>query len=99
MRILRDGAAADGGEQPLDVGMTRRSTSSHLKLLPLRFASALASVRLRVLVGEATFCHRCRCKTKRPKVRCTLIRESTDVQCRKMYYDLCIEKRCGSFPF
>jgi len=86
----------------LDVGVARRSTSSNLSLSEASasaLASASASVRLRVLMGEATFCHHCRRKTKRPKMRCTLIRESTGVQCRKLYCDLCIERRYGSFPF
>ena len=100
---ITDGAADDDDdEQCLDVGVTRRSTSSNLspsEASASALASASASVRLRVLMGEATFCHHCRRKTKRPKMRCTLIRESTGEQCRKLYCDLCIEKRYGSFPF
>jgi hypothetical protein len=41
----------------------------------------------------ATYCHHCRRKTFRPKMRCTHIRKSTGEQCRKMYCDLCIERR------
>jgi len=97
-----DGAADDDRvEQCLDVGVARRSTSSHLppsEASASALASASASVRLRVLMGEATFCHHCRRKTKRPKMRCTLIRESTGVQCRKLYCDLCVERRYGFFP-
>ena len=48
-----------------------------------------------------TFCHHCRRKTFRPKMCCTQISDSTGRQCRKMYCDLCIQKRCvpalGSF--
>ena len=46
----------------------------------------------------ATFCHHCRRKTQRPKMRCTRIRESTGEQCRKMYCDNCIEKRYARPP-
>jgi hypothetical protein len=46
----------------------------------------------------ATFCHHCRRKTQRPKMRCTRIRESTGEQCRKMYCDNCIEKRYAPPP-
>jgi hypothetical protein len=45
-----------------------------------------------------TFCHHCRRKTFRPKMYCTRINESTGKQCRKMYCDLCIEKRCVPAP-
>ena len=49
----------------------------------------------------ATFCHHCRRKTFRPKMCCTRIKESTGKQCRKMFCDLCIQKRCvpASQPF
>jgi hypothetical protein len=40
-----------------------------------------------------SFCHHCRRRTTRPKMRCTRFRESTGVQCCKLYCDLCIEKR------
>ena len=40
-----------------------------------------------------TFCHHCRRSTSRPKMRCTHIRKSTGDQCRKLYCDLCIQKR------
>lgn len=42
----------------------------------------------------ATFCHHCRRKTSRPKMRCTRTKGRNGGQCRKMYCDLCIEKRC-----
>ena len=45
-----------------------------------------------------TFCHHCRRKTLRPKMRCTRVRVSTGEQCRKMYCDLCIEKRYVPAP-
>jgi hypothetical protein len=44
-----------------------------------------------------SFCHHCRRKTRRPKMRCTLVIKSTGERCRKLYCDLCIEKRCGLF--
>jgi hypothetical protein len=40
-----------------------------------------------------TFCHHCRRGTSRPKMRCTRINKSTREQCRKLYCDLCIQKR------
>jgi hypothetical protein len=84
----------DDVEQSLDVGVARRRSASS-NLSP---SEASASLRLQVLSGEAiTFCHHCRCKSKRPKMRCTFIRESTGVQCRKLYCDGCIEKRYA-FP-
>jgi hypothetical protein len=46
--------------------------------------------------SELTFCHHCRRKTRRPKMRCTQIRASTGEPCRKLFCDLCIEKRCVS---
>jgi hypothetical protein len=46
-----------------------------------------------LLNAEPTFCHHCRCKNCRPKMRCTLIRERTGMPCGKMYCDHCIEKR------
>jgi len=46
----------------------------------------------------ATFCHHCRRKTFRPKMCCTRINESIGKQCRKMYCDHCIEKRCVPVP-
>ena len=51
--------------------------------------------------ATATFCHHCRRKTSRPKMRCTRINGWTKGQCRKMYCDHCIEKRCvpASRPF
>ena len=40
-----------------------------------------------------TFCHHCRCKSRRPKMRCSVIVASTGERCRKLYCDGCIEKR------
>ena len=40
-----------------------------------------------------TFCHHCRCKSRRPKMRCSVIVASTSERCRKLYCDGCIEKR------
>ena len=45
-----------------------------------------------------TFCHHCRCKTFRPKMSCTRINKSNGRQCRKMYCENCIEKRCVTAP-
>ena len=89
-----DAADDDDVEQCLDdVGAAaRRQLSTSSNLSPSE-ASA-SSLRLQVLRGEEkTFCHHCRCKTRRPKMRCTFIRESTGVQCRKLYCKGCIEKR------
>jgi hypothetical protein len=57
-------------------------------------SSSLPSPQSSVL----SFCHHCRRKTRRPKMRCTLIIKSGE-RCRKLYCDLCIERRCGSFFF
>ena len=40
-----------------------------------------------------SFCHHCRCKSRRPKMRCLVIVTSTSEWCRKLYCDGCIEKR------
>jgi hypothetical protein len=50
------------------------------------------------LSSVATFCHHCRRKTFRPKMCCTRIKELTGLQCRKLYCDHCIEKRCVPAP-
>ena len=94
-----DAADDDDVERCLDVGMParrgQRSTSSNLSP-----SEVSASLRLQVLRGEEkTFCHHCRCKSRRPKMRCTFIRESTGVQCRKLYCDACIEKRYVTILF
>ncbi|KAI9436041.1 hypothetical protein H4582DRAFT_496407 [Lactarius indigo] len=52
-----------------------------------------------VLPGGLTFCHHCRRKTPRPKMRCTLIKTSRDEQCRNLFCDLCIEKRYPQLTF
>ncbi|KAH9963612.1 hypothetical protein BC827DRAFT_1193088 [Russula dissimulans] len=52
-----------------------------------------------LLNAERTFCHHCRRKTCRPKMRCTLIRKNTGIPCGKMYCDLCIERRYPSLTF
>ncbi|KAI9452344.1 hypothetical protein F5148DRAFT_1236421 [Russula earlei] len=58
----------------------------------------LSSLTL-LLNAETTFCHHCRRKTRRPKMRCTRIKEKTGVPCGKMYCDLCIEKRYPGLTF
>ncbi|KAI9436837.1 hypothetical protein H4582DRAFT_362379 [Lactarius indigo] len=58
----------------------------------------LASSSSCVLPGGLTFCHHCRRKTPRPKMRCTLIKTSRDEQCRNLFCDLCIEKRYAFHP-
>jgi hypothetical protein len=45
------------------------------------------------MLSMKTYCHHCRCKTTRPKMRCTRIRASMSTQCCKLYCNLCIEKR------
>ncbi|KAI0292223.1 hypothetical protein B0F90DRAFT_281454 [Multifurca ochricompacta] len=49
--------------------------------------------------AEMTFCHHCRRKTRRPKMHCTRIKESTGQRCRKAFCDLCIEKRYPELTF
>ncbi|KAH9012156.1 hypothetical protein EDB84DRAFT_1536946, partial [Lactarius hengduanensis] len=46
-----------------------------------------------VLTGGLTFCHHCRSTTRRPKMRCTLIKASTEMRCRNLFCDRCIENR------
>ena len=47
-----------------------------------------------------SFCHHCRCKSRRPKMRCSVIVASTSERCRKLYCDGCIEKRyAAQLPF
>ncbi|KAH9041060.1 hypothetical protein EDB85DRAFT_2253968 [Lactarius pseudohatsudake] len=38
-------------------------------------------------------------KTPRPKMRCTLLKASTDEQCRDLFHDLCIEKQHPELTF
>ncbi|KAH9036069.1 hypothetical protein EDB84DRAFT_1577853, partial [Lactarius hengduanensis] len=52
-----------------------------------------------VLPWGLTFCHHCRRKTPLPKMRCTLIKASTDDQCSNLFCDLCIEKRYPQLTF
>ena len=40
-----------------------------------------------------TFCQHCRCKSRRPKMRCSVIVTSAGERCRKLYCDGYIEKR------
>jgi hypothetical protein len=47
---------------------------------------------------DATYCHHCRRNTFKPKMRCTHIRESTGEQCRKLFCDLCVERRYVPAP-
>ncbi len=78
---IDDGEESD--EPHLDVRAARRTSLS---------SPSPSSASLQALL-TLTFCHHCRRKTTRPKMRCTTIRESTGVQCRKLYCNLCIEKR------
>ncbi|KAH9011690.1 hypothetical protein EDB85DRAFT_1101445 [Lactarius pseudohatsudake] len=52
-----------------------------------------------VLPGGLTFCHHCRSTTRRPKMRCTLIKASTEKRCRNLFCDRCIEKRYPQLTF
>ncbi|KAH9167665.1 hypothetical protein EDB89DRAFT_107258 [Lactarius sanguifluus] len=49
--------------------------------------------------GGLTFCHHCRSTTRRPKMRCTLIKESTDKRCHNLFCDRCIENRYPQLTF
>ena len=44
------------------------------------------------LVRGLTYCHHCRCKSRRPKMRCTSINKTSE-WCAKMFCDNCVEKR------
>ncbi|KAI0249439.1 hypothetical protein BJV78DRAFT_695445 [Lactifluus subvellereus] len=50
-------------------------------------------------MSELSFCHHRRQKTHQPKMRCTQIGVSTGEPCRKLYCDLCIEKRYPDLTF
>ncbi|KAH9019915.1 hypothetical protein EDB83DRAFT_119714 [Lactarius deliciosus] len=52
-----------------------------------------------VLPCGLTLCHHYRCKTPLPKMRCMLIKASTDEQCRNLFCDLCIDKRYPQLTF
>ncbi|KAH9012643.1 hypothetical protein EDB84DRAFT_931517 [Lactarius hengduanensis] len=52
-----------------------------------------------VLTGGLTFCHHCRSTTRRPKMRCTLIKASTEMRCRNLFCDRCIENRYPQLTF
>jgi hypothetical protein len=43
--------------------------------------------------GSMTYCHHCRCNTRKPKMRCTLIDTSASERCRTIYRDSGTEKR------
>ncbi|KAH9019920.1 hypothetical protein EDB83DRAFT_2433798, partial [Lactarius deliciosus] len=58
-----------------------------------------ASLSSGVLTGGLTFCHHCRSTTRRPKMRCTLIKASTEMRCRNLLCDRCIEKRYPQLTF
>jgi hypothetical protein len=60
------------------------------------YLSNVSSISSSLLI--TTFFHLCRCKMFRPKMCCTHIKESTGKQCRKMYRDLCNQKRCVPTP-
>ena len=54
-----------------------------------RTTTTISSSSLSIL----TFCRHCRCKSRRPKMRCTAIVASAGERCRELYCDGCIEKR------
>ncbi|KAH9041055.1 hypothetical protein EDB85DRAFT_2140230 [Lactarius pseudohatsudake] len=49
--------------------------------------------------GGQAFCHYCRSTTRQPKMRCTLIKASTDKRCRNLLCDRRIEKRYPELTF
>ena len=49
------------------------------------------------LVRELTYCHHCRCKMRRPQMRCTSINKMSE-RCAKMFCDNCFEKRYALHP-
>ncbi|KAH9041050.1 hypothetical protein EDB85DRAFT_1565921 [Lactarius pseudohatsudake] len=51
-----------------------------------------------VLPGGLTLCYHCRSTIRRPKMRCTLIKASTDKRPRNLFCDGCIEKRYALHP-
>ncbi|KAH9041038.1 hypothetical protein EDB85DRAFT_1923655, partial [Lactarius pseudohatsudake] len=51
------------------------------------------------LPGGLSSCYHCRSTTRRPKMRCTLIKASTEMRCRNLFCDRCIEKRHALHPF
>ncbi|KAI0364917.1 hypothetical protein BV20DRAFT_973874 [Pilatotrama ljubarskyi] len=52
----------------------------------------------RELAEEPTFCHQCRSKNRREKMRCTVIRDTGD-QCGLRYCERCIENRYPEIAF
>ncbi|KAH9041043.1 hypothetical protein EDB85DRAFT_1886676 [Lactarius pseudohatsudake] len=52
-----------------------------------------------VLPGGLTLCHHRRSTTRRPKMRCTLIKASTEMRCRNLFCDRCIENRYPQLTF
>jgi hypothetical protein len=58
----------------------------------------------KIRMGQPSFCHHCRSRTRRPKMRCTMINESTHERCAKLFCDRCIENRYArthvfAFPY
>jgi hypothetical protein len=93
------GGADDAGRR-IDAGDVRIRTKSWRKALAEENEESEANTDIEVnesaaaeMLSTATYCHHCRCKSTRPKMRCTRIRASTGTQCCKLYCNSCIEKR------
>ncbi|KAH9069589.1 hypothetical protein EDB83DRAFT_2373550, partial [Lactarius deliciosus] len=78
---------------PLTYGPRAHAISAPVFTNARRKRRSPASSSSGVLPWGLTFCHHCRRKTPLPKMRCTLIKASTDEQCRNLFCELCIEKR------
>ncbi len=93
-----DGDGDGDGESDDDDGPRAHAMSAPVFQDARRTKRRLSSSSSGMLPGVLTCCHHCRSKTRRPKMRCTLIRESTDERCRNLFCDLCIEKRYACIP-
>ena len=60
--------------------------------------AAKESSSARQPAAEQAFCHQCRNKNSRAKMRCTFIRASGE-RCGLRYCDRCIELRCVLIPY
>ncbi|KAH9069596.1 hypothetical protein EDB83DRAFT_2373631, partial [Lactarius deliciosus] len=93
----RDDGSDD--ESSSDYGPRAHAISAPVFTNAHRKKRSPASSSSGVLPGGLAFCHHCRRKTPLPKMRCTLIKASTDEQCHNLCCELCIEKRYPQLTF
>ncbi|KAH9036078.1 hypothetical protein EDB84DRAFT_1198427 [Lactarius hengduanensis] len=100
-RMRRKSWHNDGSddESSSDYGPRAHAISAPVFTNARRKKRSPASSSSGVLPWGLTFCHHCRRKTPLPRMRCTLIKASTDEQCRNLFCYLCIEERYPQMMF